>query len=320
MQPIDTQPPYADKIRQTSVIIPCYNGEEYLEEALESVCRQTTPVREIIVVDDGSTQPIRYPDSWEGPTLRIVRTENRGPSAARNLGISLTTGNFVAFLDADDAWDARKIEMQEAALNSNPDAIAVFTRLIEKPGWTPCPELPYPAPDVSEDRFWSSLWERDFIFPSSVTIRRDVISRIGGFNEKLRACEDWEFWFRLLKAGRFLQVPLPLSYRRIHPNQLTKNLYHMAVNRRKFRAVVMAEHGRRLSAAGVSPNRQYKDMKEEYRRNILIMYFERQIGSVRRLLWGYLRQYPNDLKVLKYALLSLLPARFFIAVRDKAGR
>jgi glycosyltransferase involved in cell wall biosynthesis len=94
---------------RTSVIIPCFNIQVYLPEALESVCNQTRAVREIILVDDGSKEPVRPPSDWEGPPLRIIRTENRGPAAARNLGISLAAGTFIAFLDADDAWAPAKV-------------------------------------------------------------------------------------------------------------------------------------------------------------------------------------------------------------------
>src|SRR4029453_2787046 len=103
-------------IGQTSVVIPCHNYEGYLAEAIESVYAQTRCVGEIIVVDDGSTRPVQPKSTRDGIAVRIIRTENRGVSAARNLGVSLANGAFIAFLDADDAWAPTKIEMQEEAL------------------------------------------------------------------------------------------------------------------------------------------------------------------------------------------------------------
>ena len=88
---------------RTSVIIPCHNHRAYLDEAIESLVGQTRPVREVIVVDDGSTTPVQPSPSWRQLPVRIIRIENRGASAARNCGVALASGDFIAFLDADDA-------------------------------------------------------------------------------------------------------------------------------------------------------------------------------------------------------------------------
>jgi glycosyltransferase involved in cell wall biosynthesis len=302
---------------QTSAIIACYNGEAYLAEALDSICTQTQSVREVIVVDDGSDQPIQPPVDWRGPPLRIIRTKNRGAAAARNLGVLSATGSFIALLDADDAWAPTKIERQEDALNADLASVAVFTQRTEKPGWTPCPPLTYPSPTVSDDEFWVRLWRENFVKLSSIMIRRDVFLTTGGFDERLPPCEDWELWFRLLKAGRLIQVPLPLCYRRMHQDQLTSNFDKIVIYHRKCRLLVMREYGERLAAAGISPEQQEKEAQEEYREHLLILYFKRRLSTARRLLWDYLLHYPSDLSILKYALLSLLPQRFFVTMRDK---
>jgi glycosyltransferase involved in cell wall biosynthesis len=305
-------------IGQTSVIIPCYNRNEYLVEALKSVRDQTRPVREIIVVDDGSTTPVQAPRDWDGPPLRLVRTENRGVSAARNFGVSLATGSFIAFLDSDDAWAPRKIELQEDALSSSPDCVAVFTHRIEKPDWPVCPPLDYPPPDASDHLFWRCLWKENFITLSSVMVRRETLLRVGGFNEELRYCEDRELWFRLLTAGRFVQVSLPLSYRRLHPRQMTNNFDAITVHRRKWRLIVMREQGTRLAATGISAAEQKEQARREYREDLLILYFRRRLSTVRPLLWTYWLRYPGDRGILKYAFLSALPARLLTFLRDSA--
>jgi glycosyltransferase involved in cell wall biosynthesis len=302
---------------QTSAIIACYNGEAYLPEALDSICTQTRAVREVIVVDDGSDQPIQPPVDWRGPPLRIIRTENRGAAAARNLGVLSATGTFIALLDADDAWAPMKIEMQEDALSADPASVAVFTQRTEKPGWTPCPPLTYPPHDVSDDEFWTRLWRENFVKLSSIMIRRDVFLSVGGFDKRLPPCEDWEMWFRLLRAGRFIQVPLPLCYRRIHPQQLTKNFDQIVVYHRKCRLSLMREHGARIAAAGISREQQEKFSQEEYREHLLILYFRRRLSAARRLFWDYLLHYPSDVAILKYVFLSLLPQWFFVALRDR---
>jgi glycosyltransferase involved in cell wall biosynthesis len=302
---------------QTSVIIPCHNHEAYLGEAIESVYTQTRAVREIIVVDDGSTKPVQSASTWEGVPLRIVRTENRGVSAARNLAVSLANGAFIAFLDADDAWAPTKIEMQEDALKSHPENVAVFTQRTERPGWAPCPPTTYPSSAASEDEFLVRLWEWNFIHLSSVMVRRETFLRVGGFKEHLRYSEDWELWVRLLTAGRIGQVPLPLCYRRIHSHQMTKSFDQIVIYHRKCRLLLMREYGERITAAGISPRQQQKFSQEEYREHLLILYFQRRFSTARRLLWDYLSHYPGDIGILKYAFLSLLPEWFFVALRDK---
>lgn len=303
-------------IPETSVIIACYNVDDYLPEALESVCAQTRPVREIIIVDDGSDRPVQRPANWQGPPLKIFRTSNRGAAAARNFGVSLAGGNFIAFLDADDAWAPTKIEMQEELLASDTTGVAVFTRRVERVGWNPCPPIEYPSPDISDDEFWIRMWVENFITLSAIMLRRDVFLRVGGFDERLPPCEDWELWFRVLTQGRILQVPSALCYRRIHPQQLTKKFDKIMVYHRKCRLILMRDHGRRLASAGLSIGQQRKQAEKEYREHLLILYFQRRFVAARRLLWKYLMTHPFDVSILKYALLSLLPGQLLAYWRD----
>src|SRR5438876_7320918 len=140
--------------------------QAFLPEALESVRRQTLPVREIVVVDDGSTVPVEAPAGWDGPPLTIVRTENRGLPAARNAGIDHCSGDLIGFLDADDLWHPRKIAAQTAALMARRDAVACYTRCDAGPGFFAFG--PYPAGEVSDDEFMLVLWANQFFPPSSV--------------------------------------------------------------------------------------------------------------------------------------------------------
>jgi glycosyltransferase involved in cell wall biosynthesis len=302
---------------RTSVIIPCYNGEAFLGEALDSVRAQTRAAHEIIVIDDGSKIPVTAPAGWDGPPLRIVRTPNRGLPAARNLAIELATGEFVALLDADDAWAPAKLERQEDALAARPGVAAAFTHVVPKPGWLPIPPRDYPPPEVTEEAFWARLWEKNFITPSSVMIRRATALAVGGFDRGLRYCEDWEFWFRLLRAGGFVQVAQPLCYYRKHPHQMTKHSYPMIRYWRQARLQIMAKHGDRLEAAGISRERQQENARQEYRGHVLLPFFQRELGAARRLLWGYLLRHPHDLQVLKYAFLSLLPRWLLVRLRGQ---
>jgi glycosyltransferase involved in cell wall biosynthesis len=297
--------------RATSVIIPCYNGEKYLPEALESVCAQTAAVREIIVIDDGSTVPVRAPENWRGPPLQIVRTPNRGLPAARNLALRHATGDFVAFLDADDFWHPRKVEEQEASLRANSAAVASYTRCLELPGFFGFG--PYPPSDVSEDEFLLMLWYHSFFPPSAVLVRRDALNAVGSFREDLACGEDLEMWHRLLTRGRFLQVPEPRCYYRLHEGQMTKNVYDKLIGAKHTREVIIAQHADRLVRAGLPVDRLW----DAYRNEVLLIYFRRQLPAARRLLWTFWKDHPGDLRVLFYALTSLMPSILLSSLRGQ---
>jgi glycosyltransferase involved in cell wall biosynthesis len=291
----------------TSVIIPCYNGQAYLPEALDSVRLQTRPAGEIIVVDDGSTEPIRLPENWQGPPLRLLRTHNRGLPAARNLGIAEATGDFVALLDCDDAWQSEKLAMQEEALLAEPNAVLAFTQIAARSDWLPFTSPAYPCPSASHEEMLRALWQRNFITPSSVIVRRAALRRAGGFDESMRYCEDWELWGRLLALGNFVQVAAPLCWYRKHAGQMTKQAEAMAIYRRRARQKFRALLGDALAEIGISYQQQEELAREEYRLDCMFPFYVRQLGAARRLLWSYLLRIGFDAQVFKCAMLSLLP-------------
>jgi glycosyltransferase involved in cell wall biosynthesis len=286
---------------QTSVIIPCYNGQEFLFEALASIRAQTSSVHEIIVVDDGSTVPTYGPPNWDGPKLHIVRTPNGGPAAARNHGLARVSGEFVALLDADDTWDPRKIAAQEAALNADPHAIAAYTRCAKGPGLFAFG--PYPPADVSPAEFLIMLWYHSFFPPSTLMFRRAAIETIGVFDERLRGPEDIEYYFRLSTLGHFVQVPERLCFYRQHPSQFTANVYKRISAWKRARVVMIEHYGDALIRAGLRGDKLW----DAYRNEVLLAFYRRQFAAARPLLWDYWRDHPGDLTVLRYALISMLP-------------
>jgi glycosyltransferase involved in cell wall biosynthesis len=298
-----------------SVVIPTYNCSRYLAEALESVFAQTYPVHEVIIVDDGSTDAIEKVIRPFRGRVTYIRQDNKGASVARNLGLAQASGSFIALLDADDVWLPRKLGAQIDALVRYPEATASFTPVTEKDGWAPCEKAICPPADVSNDAFWMRLWSGNFIQPSTVIMRHEAVQAAGLFDEGIRFCEDWEYWFRLLKLGPFVQIPEALCYYRAHPNQMTRNAYFEAVYLRKARLRIIADHGARLEAAGVPCSQQVRQVQERYRQEILGTYFRRQLGGARRLLWAYLVQHPGDFEVFKYAILSLMPRSLLVKLR-----
>jgi glycosyltransferase involved in cell wall biosynthesis len=299
--------------RTTSVVIPCYNAEKYLPEALESVRVQTSPALEIIIVDDGSERPVKAPDGWDGPPLVIVRTPNRGHVAARNVGFARAEGEFVALLDADDTWLPTKLEEQERALRLNPTAIGCYTQCLRGPGLFGFG--PYPPMDVSDDEFLLVLWYNLFFPPSAFMFRRNAIERVGYMNEELGLGEDIEYYLRLMSVGRIIQVPHPLCRYRVHVGQMTSNLCQKMIWSKGARAHMISQQADRLVQAGLPRHKLW----DAYRNDIMMTFYRRQFQAARPLLWDYWRDHPSDWAVLLRAVVSLLPPQLVRYLRDRRG-
>jgi glycosyltransferase involved in cell wall biosynthesis len=193
-----------------SVVIPCYNGAAFLRETLASVLAQTQPVLEVIVVDDGSTDDSAGIAALFGPPVRVLRQPNQGESVARNRGVREARGDWIAFLDADDAWLPRRIEAQFA--QCPPEAVAMHCNLIffgaenytTRIEDTPA-ELRYLPAELC-CRNW-------FHTPSATIVRRNACPP---FPEQVRFGEDLLFFLELVQAGRVSLCTEPLVRYRQH--------------------------------------------------------------------------------------------------------
>jgi glycosyltransferase involved in cell wall biosynthesis len=177
---------------QVSAIVPVFNGERYLEEALRSAVDQNLPPVEVIVVDDGSSDAsVEIAESFGDP-VRCIRQANTGVAGARNRGLSLATGEFIAFLDHDDVWPREKLEAQVAALRSNPDVGIVSGRMRVFGGALP-------------GRPWSAQGRREApagAYFSAALIRRSIFDRVGLLDEGIgHAADDLEWFVRARDLG-----------------------------------------------------------------------------------------------------------------------
>ena len=188
-----------------SVIIPTYNHGHFVGEAIESVLTQTYPHHEIVVVDDGSTDgTANVVANYHG--VRYVWQRNRGLSAARNRGIHESRGEYLVFLDSDDRLLPQHVELSLEALRSHPEAgwVCGDFRFIGKPPTWWRGHYCDPRPD-----HFGSLLRLDFVFvPHCVMYRREVVLRSGGFDERVKSCEDLEFYLRVIR-----QAPLYCHHR-----------------------------------------------------------------------------------------------------------
>jgi glycosyltransferase involved in cell wall biosynthesis len=204
-----------------SVVIPTYNRQAMLGEAIDSVLAQTYAHVELIVVDDGSTDGTRALLSSYGDRLGVLRQPRRGVSAARNRGVAAARGALVAFLDSDDLWLPAKLEVQAAFFGAHPHALICQTEEIwHRDGRRVNPGKRHRKP--SGEIFERSL-ELCLVSPSAVMIRRELLERVGGFDERLPACEDYDLWLRIGCRHPVHLIDRPLVVKRGgHPDQLSK--------------------------------------------------------------------------------------------------
>lgn len=187
---------------------------------------QTHPVREIIVVDDGSTDDTARRMAEFGDRVRYLRQENGGVSTARNRGVAEATGDCIAFLDADDVWHSEKLGRQIDALRSHPELALVGTGLYDWPGEHPdCAAGPNPPLErIRAD----DLIVRNSLVTSTILARADILRAVGGFDPALRGPEDHDFWIRVAKIAAVANLPLALTgYRAATPGSLSKDASRM---------------------------------------------------------------------------------------------
>lgn len=293
-----------------SVVIPCYKDDRFLAQAIRSVLEQTHRDLELIVIDDGSPEPLTQID-FDDSRLNWVRTENRGLGAARNGGIDRSEGDLVAFLDADDFWEADKLEKQVVRLTETPAAVACYTRCVDAKGYFPFG--PYPSPDLPADDLAVMLWHGQFFPPSSVLVRAEVARRVGGFREGLTNGEDLDFWFRILEHGEIVGVPEPLCWYRQHEGQITSNPVRRVMGSKQARRQIIERFSDRLIRGGIAADRLW----DAYRSEILCVYYRRQLTAARPMLWDFWRDHPHDLQMLAYWLITWCPPTWVERLRGK---
>ena len=196
------------------MIIPAYNAQKWISETIKSVQQQTFSDWEIIVIDDGSSDgTLETLRGIVDERLKVFPYEHGGVSVARNRGLAHSSGEFIAFLDADDLWTPDMLELHLAALQKHPEADVAYC-------WTSCidekgkflsahPQVFY------EGNVFPQLLVEIFLNCGSLLIRQQAIESAGEFDSRLTYYEDWDYWLRLARHSRFVLVPkYQLLYRR----------------------------------------------------------------------------------------------------------
>ena len=242
-------PPATAPAVDLTVVIPCFNAERYLGEALTSICSQTLRPAEIIVVDDASTDRSAEIARTFGPTVRVIQCEtNSGYCVTpKDIGLDEARHEFVAFLDADDLWLPHKLELQMPRFR-DPEVGLVYGRAQTfETGMAPKgPVWPreLPVGDVTTEFYF-----RCYAPNSSVVARRAVLLEAGGFDRGLEFCEDFDLWLKTALKWRVDAVPEVVMWYRNHPGQASRR---RAVQARAHRLVEERHADALKRATGIS--------------------------------------------------------------------
>jgi glycosyltransferase involved in cell wall biosynthesis len=309
---------------KVSILIPTYNMADFLPVALESGLGQDYTDTEIIVVNDGSTDDTESAASPYLPHIRYQRQENQGLVATLNRGMEMAAGEYICFLDADDALCPHSVSAQVEQLERNPRVGLVFGRNFEMNSLGKVIGLHDPFPGVKRPTVVPSsqafrwLLRGSSIQKSTVMIRRDAFKRAGPFQQQSWPGEDWDMWLRIAAWHDLAYIPRALAYRRVHRGSITAGSYTVD----SFRG----SHLHTLSTLFSRPDLLYGDLE-----GLAYAYLERSTALLAaqfrqrrvliRYLMGALRRQPRMLAEKETwtcfygGLKSLLPAPLLGAVR-----
>jgi len=234
-----------EEMPAVSVIIPTYNRALMVKEAIESVLAQSYADRELIVVDDGSTDETKAVVSSFIPPLSYVYQEHQGVSAARNRGVVQARGEYLAFLDSDDLWLKDKLCRQMGFMKSHPEALICYTDEI----WIRRGVRVNPMKKHSKysGMIFPHCLPLCIISPSSALFARRLLDEVGMFDETLAVCEDYDLWLRIAARYPIYLIEAPLIVKRGgHADQLSRS--RAGQDRFRIAALVKLLQGEPLSA------------------------------------------------------------------------
>jgi teichuronic acid biosynthesis glycosyltransferase TuaG len=244
-----------NEFADVSAIVPAFNAQNSITRALASIAQQSLKPREVIVVDDGSTDGtydavIGMKESMNGIMLKVHRQENKGAGAARNRAIKEATSNYIAFLDADDEWLAKKIERSIAILKSR-DLELVAHDFYRRTSDGEKSIVECSRHFFSDQDPYVKLFRTGYIGSITVVAKKSFILSAGGFDETLPAAQDFDLWLKLLADPkvRFEVFSEPLSLYNFSDTGITSS----TDSRLKCTIRVAARHFRMLNTRHVLP-------------------------------------------------------------------
>jgi glycosyltransferase involved in cell wall biosynthesis len=217
-----------------SVVIPLYNKAPHIQRALNSILCQSFPPKEIIVVDDGSTDGGGdIVKSNPDPRIKLIRQENSGASAARNRGICETSSDFIAFIDADDEWKPEHLQKIALLIEEYPGCAAYATSFVEDAGsakvWRPKTQKSFPIGwkgIIDFDKFLELAISTHTFNSSSICVRKEIFNKTGMFDLKVKRGQDIDMWLRILLVDNIALLNEPFTIYYLN----TVNRYRTLVN------------------------------------------------------------------------------------------
>ncbi len=251
-----------------SAVIPTYNNAAFITEAIDSILAQSHPVDEIIVVDDGSSdhsETLVKAIAQKSDKLIYIKQQNQGPSSARNRGIEAASGDWIAFLDADDRWPADKIALQLAALEREPSLQLIAGDMAEtdEQGHVLIESMLAKHRLLGQfqtlkgralNNALTALIEKNFIPTGTVLVKQAALKQAGSFNPDIRFGEDLELWAKIACHHPITCLPQRLMYRRQHGANATQNTGPMLEDLVKVMGSIGQYGAEQLRRQGVKPS------------------------------------------------------------------
>jgi glycosyltransferase involved in cell wall biosynthesis len=290
-----------------TVIIPTFNRASIVGRAIRSVLAQTHQDWELLVVDDASTDHTeRVVRSFPDRRIKYLRHDrNRRVSAARNTGIRSAQGDYVSFLDDDDEWLPEKLAKElEVFRDSDPDVGLVYTgkTVFDEHGRVLQVRMPTYSGWV-----YDAMLDRHFIgSPSHVTVRKQVLERVAGFDETFVNCQDYDLWLRVAKVSKISGVPYCLVKRYLLSNQMSGSLLNICEGWEHILTKFRSDMKRRTLAKHIS--------------RVAILLFNYDPRRARALAWEGLRLRPLQPALLGALALSTLGVEAYRWVFGKIVR
>jgi glycosyltransferase involved in cell wall biosynthesis len=283
-----------------TVIIASYNSAHLVTRAIDSILRQSVAAKEILVVDDGSTDDTEVVVRRYGAPVRYLQRRNGGCAAARNTGIDAAVTTWIAFLDADDWWAPEKLERQLALAQERPECGLIYcdALVVDEHGNTLGHYLADKKP--ADGWIFEDLLTSHFVLPSTMLIRRELTLAAGRFTDYMRMVDDCDFCTRLARIAPFAWVPEPLMIYQRQPNSMTRN----HARNSEYEVLLM----RKLLAMPLTPPQRSKVKARMGRRLAEIAYHYRRTAPKKALDAGLelLRSQGGSVQAWKLFVLATL--------------
>jgi len=221
-----------------SVIMPTYNGMQYIKQAIDSALNQSLPIYELIIVDDGSIDDTKHIIKEYGDQVRYIQQKNKGAASAYNTGIEAATGNYIAFLEHDDIWLPNKNALQIQFIKDHPEYSMIFSPVKLIKDGLPSKKSGIYSQECRGEYCFSDFFNRNRVLNcSSVMIKTTTLKSVGKLREDLLLSFDYDLWLRIAANHKIFCITPPLAQYRIHSSNLSNDNSDLIANESTLKAI-----------------------------------------------------------------------------------